>query len=103
MPRVLYLMGDSAHRIVLNSETLHGIDQEETGMVERQLWEYILASRLVPGQKLPSENELSVKLGVGRSAIREGLKTLEAVGTIHQGFRSRVLLCEVEEALKTDR
>jgi GntR family transcriptional repressor for pyruvate dehydrogenase complex len=72
-------------------------------LVERQLWEYILASRLVPGQKLPSENELSVKLGVGRRAIRKGLKTLEAVGTIHQGFRSRVLLCEVEEALKTDR
>jgi DNA-binding FadR family transcriptional regulator len=52
------------------------------GLVEWQLWEYILTSRLVPGQKLPSENKLSVSLGVGRSAIREGLKALEAVGAI---------------------
>jgi hypothetical protein len=58
-----------------------------SGLVERQLREYIMGSRLVPGHRLPSENELSGRLGVSRSAIREGLKALEAVGVIttHQG------------------
>ena len=62
------------------------------GLVERQLREYIMGSRLVPGHRLPSENELSGRLGVSRSAIREGLKALEAVGVIttHQGKGSFV-------------
>ena len=63
-----------------------------SGLVERQLREYIMGSRLVPGHRLPSENELSGRLGVSRSAIREGLKALEAVGVIttHQGKGSFV-------------
>jgi DNA-binding FadR family transcriptional regulator len=63
-----------------------------SGLVERQLREYIVGSRLVPGHRLPSENELSGRLGVSRSAIREGLKALEAVGVIttHQGKGSFV-------------
>jgi DNA-binding FadR family transcriptional regulator len=63
-----------------------------SGLVEQQIREYIVGSKLMPGHRLPSENELSAKLGVSRSAIREGLKALEAVGVIttHQGKGSFV-------------
>jgi DNA-binding FadR family transcriptional regulator len=56
-------------------------------LVERQLREHIVTNRLAPGDKLPSESELSSELGVSRTAIREGLRSLEAVGVIttHQG------------------
>src|ERR1700733_10259694 len=56
-------------------------------MVEHQLRDFILSNKLVPGHKLPSESELSNDLGVSRTAIREGLKSLEAVGVVnaHQG------------------
>jgi DNA-binding FadR family transcriptional regulator len=56
-------------------------------LVEQQLREHIVTNRLVPGDKIPSETELSSGLGVSRTAIREGLKSLEAVGVIttHQG------------------
>jgi DNA-binding FadR family transcriptional regulator len=52
-------------------------------LVERQLRQFIMNNKLVPGNKLPSESELSSELGVSRTAIREGLKSLEAVGVIN--------------------
>ena len=42
----------------------------------------ILEGRLRPGQRLPSESELGRRLGVGRSAVREALKTLELRGLL---------------------
>jgi len=52
-------------------------------LVERQLRQFIMNNKLVPGNRLPSESELSSELGVSRTAIREGLKSLEAVGVIN--------------------
>jgi GntR family transcriptional repressor for pyruvate dehydrogenase complex len=48
----------------------------------------ILEARLLPGQKLPNESELGRRLGVGRSAVREALKTLELRGLleVRRGF-----------------
>jgi DNA-binding transcriptional regulator YhcF (GntR family) len=48
----------------------------------------ILESRLLPGQKLPNETELGRRMGVGRSAVREALKTLELRGLleVRRGF-----------------
>ncbi|MFE7149596.1 FadR/GntR family transcriptional regulator, partial [Heyndrickxia sporothermodurans] len=37
---------------------------------------------LVSGDKLPSERELSERLKVGRSSVREGLRALELLGLI---------------------
>jgi DNA-binding FadR family transcriptional regulator len=54
-----------------------------SGLVERQLRDFILNNKLVPGHKLPSESELSIELGVSRTVIREGFKSLEAVGVIN--------------------
>jgi GntR family transcriptional regulator, transcriptional repressor for pyruvate dehydrogenase complex len=35
-----------------------------------------------PGSRLPSERDLATQLGLGRTSIREGLRTLEMVGLI---------------------
>src|SRR5215472_3982696 len=40
------------------------------------------AGRLRPGQRLPAESELARRLDVGRSAVREALKTLELKGLL---------------------
>jgi DNA-binding FadR family transcriptional regulator len=58
------------------------------GLVEQQLRDYIITNSLEPGHRLPSESELANQLGVSRTAIREGFKSLEAVGVIdtHQGI-----------------
>jgi DNA-binding FadR family transcriptional regulator len=50
-------------------------------VVER-IKQYILANRLVPGDPVPTENELSEQLGVSRSRIREAVKTLSALDIV---------------------
>jgi GntR family transcriptional repressor for pyruvate dehydrogenase complex len=47
-----------------------------------KLQEYILENNLSPGDKLPSEKELMEGFGVGRSSIREALKSLEILGIV---------------------
>lgn len=46
--------------------------------IERDL----LDGRLGPGDRLPSERDLSAALGVGRSSVREALRVLEVMGLI---------------------
>ncbi len=43
----------------------------------------IIAGTIKPGDRLPSESDLSISMGIGRSAVREGLRELEATGLIH--------------------
>lgn len=47
----------------------------------------IASGRLKPGDKLPTEPEISEQMGVGRSSVREAMKSLEAIGfvTVYQG------------------
>ena len=56
----------------LKSEDLHR-------RVQRSLKEYIVASGMKSGDSIPTEMELSERLGISRTAIREGLKGLEAL------------------------
>jgi GntR family transcriptional repressor for pyruvate dehydrogenase complex len=54
-------------------------------VVERiiQTFEHALVQgELNPGQRLPSESELTEQLGVGRTALREAMKMLEALGVV---------------------
>lgn len=50
--------------------------------------EWIASSQLRPGAKLPSEKALTEALGLGRSAIREALAKLKAVGLV-ETFQGR--------------
>ncbi|WP_139491711.1 FadR/GntR family transcriptional regulator [Brevibacillus dissolubilis] len=47
-----------------------------------QLHEIIRDQNLRPGDKIPSERELSDLLGAGRSSVREALRALELLGLI---------------------
>ncbi|WP_460799875.1 FadR/GntR family transcriptional regulator [Microbacterium sp. GXF0217] len=59
---------------------------ESTPRAWRTVLEHIetdlLEGRLGPGDRLPSERELSADLGVGRSSVREALRVLEVMGLI---------------------
>jgi DNA-binding FadR family transcriptional regulator len=46
------------------------------------LREYIIASKLQPGDRLPSEHELSEKLGASRNVIREAMRYYRTLGII---------------------
>ena len=49
---------------------------------------YLLEGRLTPGDRLPPERELAVRLGVGRSSVREALRVLEVLGLVRTGTGS---------------
>ncbi|MBM7660561.1 DNA-binding FadR family transcriptional regulator [Bacillus mesophilus] len=48
----------------------------------KQIHTIIQADSLQPGDRLPSERELTDRLGVGRSSVREALRALELLGLI---------------------
>jgi DNA-binding FadR family transcriptional regulator len=48
----------------------------------QKIREMLAAGTLKPGDKLPAERQLAEQLGVGRSALREALRTLEASGVL---------------------
>lgn len=50
--------------------------------VARALLEYILSGHIGAGEKLPSERQLSEALGVGRSIVREAIKSLGLLGLV---------------------
>ena len=59
---------------------------ESTTRAWRTVLEHIetdlLEGRLGPGDRLPSERDLSADLGIGRSSVREALRVLEVMGLI---------------------
>jgi GntR family transcriptional regulator, transcriptional repressor for pyruvate dehydrogenase complex len=56
-------------------------------MVSEAIVKYALKESLQPGDKLPTEKELSQQLGIGRTSLREGIRQLDAIGLLscHQG------------------
>jgi GntR family transcriptional repressor for pyruvate dehydrogenase complex len=50
--------------------------------IRDQLRRFIRDSGLEPGDRLPGEAAIALQLGVGRPAVREALRSLEAVGAI---------------------
>jgi GntR family transcriptional repressor for pyruvate dehydrogenase complex len=50
--------------------------------VAEQLRKLISSGAFRPGDKLPSERDLCVKLGVGRSSVRDAIRTLQAEGIL---------------------
>lgn len=54
----------------------------------------IVRGELKPGDKLPTEMELSRDLGVARNSIREAIKILEAYGVIYIKRADGMFVCE---------
>ena len=50
--------------------------------VSAQVREMLVGGSLKPGDRLPAERDLAVLLGVGRPALREALRSLEAAGLL---------------------
>ena len=62
---------------------LEKIRTENTlALAVRAIGEYLTGSRLAPGDKLPTEAELSRKLGVSRTILREALRHYRTLGII---------------------
>ena len=52
--------------------------------IKQLIWRQIRSGELLVGDKLPSENELTAKLGVSRITIRRALRDLEEDGVIRR-------------------
>ena len=50
--------------------------------VIKALRDYIIGKNMQPGDRLPTENELSVSLGISRNIIREGMRYFRTLGII---------------------
>jgi GntR family transcriptional repressor for pyruvate dehydrogenase complex len=50
--------------------------------IAEQIRRHLSNGELRPGDKLPPERDLAVQLGVGRNAVREGLRLLEMSGVV---------------------
>jgi GntR family transcriptional repressor for pyruvate dehydrogenase complex len=48
----------------------------------RHLLQYFLSGQVAPGQKIASERDLAAALGVGRSGVREAIKSLSLLGLL---------------------
>ena len=73
----------------MSLETIQPIEEiDRIALIEARIKEYILENQLQPGDKLPTEEQLATQLQVGRSAIRETFRRLEALGIVesHQGY-----------------
>ena len=55
--------------------------------------EALIYKELKPGDRLPSESELSSNLGVGKSSIREAIKMLQAVGVVESRQGEGTFIC----------
>jgi DNA-binding FadR family transcriptional regulator len=62
---------------------LSSLERQQThDAVQDRVKAYILAQGLKPGDRLPSEHQLSKGLGVSRTVVREAMRGLEATGII---------------------
>ncbi len=67
-----------------------------TSQVMEAVKAYITENNLLPGARLPTEKELTVKLGVSRNILREALKSLEAVGLIEIKVGDGMYVCDFD-------
>lgn len=68
-------------------------------IIAEQIKEWVASSGMMPGHKLPSESALTQIFGIGKSSIREALKSLEVQGMIRTttGQGGGSFLMEVSE------
>lgn len=67
--------------------------------VTRRLVTYLLAGEVKPGERIPSERQLAAAFGVGRSAMREGIRALALLGVVEVRHGNGIYLKRTESAL----
>lgn len=65
--------------------------------IVQKLRTLIAEEQIQPGEKLPSERTLSERLGVGRSSVREALRSLELLGLIETRHGGGTFLCTKQD------
>ncbi len=66
------------NQIEVNHQTSSVVDQVINGIINE-----IISGSLKPGDKLPTEPELSAKFGASRNSVREAVKILQGYGVIY--------------------
>jgi DNA-binding FadR family transcriptional regulator len=61
--------------------------------VESCLLEYIQNTKMQPGDLLPKEDDLALRLSVSRHIVREGVSRLKALGIVESRKRKGMTLC----------
>ena len=64
-------------------------------VVAERLKQWIVENDLQPGEKLPTEQQLSEELGVARHTLREGIKRLSQLGIVGSKVGSGLYISEV--------
>lgn len=62
--------------------------------VEESILEYIKRNKLVPGDTLPNEMELSSELGISRNVLREALSRLRMLGIVQSRTKRGIVIQE---------
>lgn len=60
----------------------HRASEPISSEVTRHLLDYLISGEIKPGERLPSERQLAEMLGVGRSHVRQAIKSLTVLGLI---------------------
>ncbi len=63
--------------------------------VVAQIQRLVRTKKLPPGDRLPSERELAAALGIGRTSVREALRTLDSMGLIEVRSGQGAFLCNI--------
>ncbi|MFF4488169.1 FadR/GntR family transcriptional regulator [Streptomyces sp. NPDC001544] len=72
-------------------------------VVAERILEFIAASRLVPGDRLPTENDLAQQLDTSRAVVREAVKILSALGRVRAHKGRGLFVADDEGMLLTSR
>src|SRR4051812_35391698 len=70
-------------------------------LLAQRLLALIASGEIGGGEPLPSERELVERYGVGRSSVREALRTLESKGLIHQRGKGRFVAAAPQAPLNS--
>ena len=83
--RSLRNMADIATKQPVKIDTL-------SSQTERFILDFIKQNRLIPGDTIPSEKQISEQLGISRAIVREAYKGLSAKGiiTVKSGHRPKI-------------
>lgn len=72
--------------------------EKPTDLIIKQLRQLITSGQLKPGDKLPSERQLSEKMGIGRTYVRDAIKKLEYYGVLKTLPQSGTIVSKLEIA-----